>query len=244
MRSLRPEPDVSPGRSASVVALLVLAAVVVVGLVIVQPWADDEAAPPPATDEPDTSTTTTTEPIHEGHRPTLSSAAPLSPRVGAGVVWTGTELVVWGGIAEVGPYDQPVSARNDGAALDLASNTWRMLPESPFPDRPDQLPADIVKPELVVTEAGLVVVSDRDTALWDPDENSWLVMAPAPAPVGTLVSDGGHVYSAQANSRLDVTTGEWQSLPEPPSTQADVVSAWTGEELVVAGLRAKRQGPP
>jgi hypothetical protein len=243
MRSTRPEPSGSRGRSASVIALLVVAAVAFVGLVIVRPWSDDDAASPP------TSETTTTEPApvtpeppEEHHLPTLSDPMPLEPRVEAAVVWTGTELVVWGGIARLGPTDQLVAVRNDGAALDPATGTWRVLPEWPFADMPDQMPMDIVKPEAVATDAGVVVIDAGATAIWDLDEDSWRVMDPGPIRVGTLVAHGSDVFSAATNTRLDVTTGQWHSLPEPPVALLDTVSAWTGDELVVAGF-VRHLGP-
>jgi hypothetical protein len=219
-----------------IVAVAVAAALTV--FFLVQRWSDDAESPPttsstevPATEPP----VDTTEPIDTDPVAVLSAPMPLESRVDAVVLWTGSELVIWGGVGLFGPVDQPVAVRNDGAALDLEAGTWRILPESPFPDAPDRLPESVGAPRGVVTDAGVVIVREGVTALWDPDDNSWRLMDPAPGEVGSLLSDGSEVFSALANARLDVVTGEWRSLPEPPVAVTDPVSAWTGDELVVVG---------
>jgi hypothetical protein len=57
------------------------------------------------------------------------AAAPLSPRVGHSAVWTGSELLIWGG----GPPGSRPEA--DGAAYDPAADRWRRLPPAPLAGR-------------------------------------------------------------------------------------------------------------
>ncbi len=62
----------------------------------------------------------------------------LAPRVGAVAVWTGRELIVWGGASEArDSHGQIVGIAplDDGAALNPATNTWRRLPTAPVPGR-------------------------------------------------------------------------------------------------------------
>jgi N-acetylneuraminic acid mutarotase len=54
----------------------------------------------------------------------------LTPRNGGVRVWTGHELVVWGGLNS----DRTV-AYGDGARLDPSTNRWRRLPAAPVPAR-------------------------------------------------------------------------------------------------------------
>ena len=56
------------------------------------------------------------------------AAGPLSPRVRHSGVWTGDELVIWGG----GPFGRRPLA--DGAA-DPAADRWRWLPPAPLAGR-------------------------------------------------------------------------------------------------------------
>jgi len=68
------------------------------------------------------------DPATDSWRPILSS--PLSGRVEASAVWTGNEMIVWGGST----HGRSVTL-NDGAAFNLSPNDWKMLPEAPVKSR-------------------------------------------------------------------------------------------------------------
>jgi len=53
--------------------------------------------------------------------------APIAGRIGAGAVWTGKEMIVWGGYGR-SEHDGQAS---DGAAYDPATRTWRALAAAP-----------------------------------------------------------------------------------------------------------------
>jgi len=67
-----------------------------------------------------------------GHWSTLP-AAPIPPRAGAAVVWTGREMIVWGGATGQNQDE----LRADGAAYEPATNGWRTLPAAPIAARVD-----------------------------------------------------------------------------------------------------------
>ena len=56
-------------------------------------------------------------------------APPLSPRSGQASVWTGAELLIWGGTEYGGPE------AGDGAAYDPVTRTWSPMPASPLSPR-------------------------------------------------------------------------------------------------------------
>jgi hypothetical protein len=62
--------------------------------------------------------------------------APLAPRSGHVAVWTGREMIVWGGSAR---SDSSVSAEfvsaHDGAAYDPVADSWREISRAPIPGR-------------------------------------------------------------------------------------------------------------
>src|SRR4051812_31071749 len=62
-------------------------------------------------------------------------APPLPGRENAASVWTGTEVIFWGGMTPAvgGSTSRPV--RGDGAAYDPATGTWRLLPAAPIGPR-------------------------------------------------------------------------------------------------------------
>ena len=55
------------------------------------------------------------------------SEAPLDGRTSHTVVWTGEEMIAWGGGGHRG--------RADGIAYDPASNGWRRIPKAPLAGR-------------------------------------------------------------------------------------------------------------
>src|SRR4249919_3696805 len=54
--------------------------------------------------------------------------APIAGRIGAGTVWTGDEMVVWGGVVRAGS----IEAAGDGAAFDPLEGSWRSIRSSPL----------------------------------------------------------------------------------------------------------------
>src|SRR5581483_5568787 len=61
-------------------------------------------------------------------------AAPLRSRHGASAVWTGREMIVWGGAWRAGNASIWL---DDGAAYDPAGDKWRRLANSPLEPRSD-----------------------------------------------------------------------------------------------------------
>ncbi len=64
------------------------------------------------------------DPATDSWKPIASQGEP-SPRIDATAVWTGSELLVWGGYAK--PLYGP-GALQDGARYDPATDTWTPLP--------------------------------------------------------------------------------------------------------------------
>jgi N-acetylneuraminic acid mutarotase len=114
---------------------------------------------------------------------TLLPATPLSPRREATAVWTGKEMVIWGGACRVGLADEEQPHFDDGAALDPASGTWRSLPRSPLSARIDA-PSVWTGNEMLIW-GGLyagVTASQAfgDGAAYSPEQDAWRPLPPAP----------------------------------------------------------------
>ncbi len=94
-------------------------------------------------------------------------AGPLEGRIGAAAVWTGAEVLVWGGT------DASGTAFRNGAAFDPSTGRWRELPLAPPPARAFSV--------AVWTGAEMVVVGGVDgddrvltgAVAYDPAEDSW-----------------------------------------------------------------------
>ncbi len=131
---------------------------------------------------------------------------PLSPRGGHQVMWTGDEMIVWGGSTADSPPNLV-----DGAAFDPDTTTWRMLP--PMPD-------DTWR-QTVAVWAGdeMLVVSGASVDSYDPDSDEWRTIGDGIALstesqahwTGTRVA----VWTAEGISLFDPRDGVWEELPDP-----------------------------
>lgn len=170
--------------------------------------------------------------------------APIDRRTGAGAVWTGDELVVFGGAN---------STETDGAAAyDPEDRSWRELADAP--DGLGFVTAAWTGREVVALstnpfdwEAG------RPGAVYDPGRDAWRPMAAAgigvpdslsvPAWTGDRVvvattTPAGEIGVSRAvgAAAYDPATDTWSSLPAAPEPVGGPGQAvWTGDELVHVG---------
>jgi len=160
---------------------------------------------------------------------TLDSG-PLSPRGDAAVVWTGREVVVWGGDLEASNMGVPGpdQAFADGAAYDPATRRWRTI-------APSLLPATSDPPAGVWADGEVVFFRGREAAAWDPERDQWRSLPAPERPVTGAVWTGRELITLPDFAALDPSTREWRSLPVPPVQLSSEVARWAGQELLVVG---------
>lgn len=139
--------------------------------------------------------------------PSYLDPGPLSIRGSHDVLWTGEEMIVWGG-ADGDRLPNLI----DGAAFDPASSTWRML-------------APIPLDESTVTRAVwagdvMIVVSREATFAYDPAADNWSVIGDGiyPPEYPGLMVDMGAGIAAWTSSGIQLFTpdsGTWTLLPGP-----------------------------
>ncbi|HEX8862703.1 MAG TPA: hypothetical protein VGC06_27155 [Actinomycetes bacterium] len=101
-----------------------------------------------------------------------------------GTVWTGRELLIWGGYTPVDPQRHPRLFKPAGAlAYDPARRAWRRLPPSPIP--PPQLSSPLfwTGRELLVLGATWELATaggGLQGVAYDPGANRWRRLAPSP----------------------------------------------------------------
>jgi hypothetical protein len=176
--------------------------------------------------------------------------SPLAARTGALAVWTGRELIVWGGM--VG--DRFVA---DGAAFDPTADRWRSLPPSPLAGRLAAPPGTVAQVPGVWTGKEMVVwgegagVDSSDPGLavgaaYDPATDRWRVLAAAPvAPrIAVPVWTGREmvVWGGQSGSRYfddgaayDPVADRWRALPAAPLAARFTFAVWSGAQMLVWG---------
>lgn len=177
-------------------------------------------------------------------------AAPISSRSAHTAVWTGDEMIVWGGIQ--GAKDPVSRAKRDGAAYDPDRESWKAISEAPIPPRFNHV-AVWTGDRMIVWGGG---GSDsthpknhlRDGAEYDPATDTWTAIPEAPIPSGFgREHEGSHaawagdrmvVWNGLDAAAYDPASGSWTRLPRPPDTTenrnfgyGEVL--WTGSEVIV-----------
>ena len=167
-------------------------------------------------------------------------------------VWTGSEMLVWGGFF----YDGSYHYFGDGARYHAASNTWGSLPAAGAPSPRYRHTAVWTGREMIVwgglvsAANGLTLEVYQDGARFDPVANKWTPMSTSGAPIGrcdhTAVWTGKQmiVWGGASGSGLQIGRNDG-GLYDPASntwrpmslTDAQVGNAavWTGKEMIVWG---------
>lgn len=159
--------------------------------------------------------------------------SPLSGRSTMAAVWTGSEMLVWGG-------DGPSGQLDDGAAYDPRTDLWRLLPPAPLSAR--NAPAAVWTGEEMLLWGGASGEgSHADGAAYNPTTRRWRTIAPAP-----FSSDGRPVavwtgsemvvlagFNSSSAAAYDPDSNRWRPLPDLPGhLQApNPVAAWTGSRV-------------
>jgi hypothetical protein len=157
--------------------------------------------------------------------------SPLGTRAGVHPVWTGHEVLVWGG-------NRGLLFLQDGAAYNPTTRSWRSL-----------APNQWAFPSTVSAWTGdhFVVLAKNGGATYDPAANTWQDLPSLPEEsngsfvgitwtghdiLGLVQSQG----DAIAVARYDPTTSSWTVGPREPATlptsRARISVAWTGTQLV------------
>lgn len=125
--------------------------------------------------------TTVAELAHEHW--SLLPPAPITPREQAVVAWTGSQLLVWGGMASSPSNDAPVYA--DGASYDPKTKQWTTLPAAPISAREGMGWVWTGSSLVIFGGEGLLAADGsptlyNDGAMYTPATNSWRKLAASP----------------------------------------------------------------
>ena len=186
-----------------------------------------------------------------------TATTPLWPRNGPGVVWTGTDVIAFGGTGSAtgGPPVQPLT---DGAAYNPGTDQWHAIAAMPEP--------------FVAAVDGGAVWTGSDVLAWsydptghetflsyNPTSNTWKILPtsgmPAPETSSHMISSrgaglvwtgsklivwrsnsSGSTAAMSNGAAFDPSTNRWTALPAPPAPLGiGAAAAWTGKDLVVWG---------
>jgi hypothetical protein len=143
--------------------------------------------------------------------------SPLSPRVDPVLVWTGREVLVWGGHA-VGAEDDLLF---DGAAYDPATDSWRALADRGWGALRDKTGVAWTGQEVVLVGVtsgpGADLVSD--TFAFDPETDAW-----RPLPRSQLSSDRRATVAGWTGRRVVVV-----AIADYEAVEVDVLLVGGGD---------------
>jgi N-acetylneuraminic acid mutarotase len=188
-------------------------------------------------------------PTTDTWRPMNTAGAP-APRSQMAAVWTGEELIVWGGWADGG------DCLATGASYNPRTDTWTPLPLENAPEARME-PAFVWTGRELVIWGGLLqggIRSSGTGARYDPDRKIWKPLPAEGAPVSSrgmhavwtgtemIVWGGAHLegespinIGLNTGGRYNPTTDSWQptAVNTAPEGRLYYASAWTGDEMIV-----------
>lgn len=140
--------------------------------------------------------------------PSYLDRGPLTPRGNHDVLWTGDEMIVWGGSDR---DSRPVLT--DGAAYDPETATWRMLAPAPF-DSP-------LHTRAVWAGEAMIVVSAEGVFGYTPDVDEWTRLGDGRRPLferGFILWDGKQVimWTGEGVGLFSLFDNQWHDLPDVP----------------------------
>ena len=197
-------------------------------------------------------------PETDGWRRMSFEGAP-SPRSQMAAVWTGDELIVWGGWGNSG--ECPTS----GGRYNPRTDTWTPLPLANAPEGRLE-PAFVWTGRELVVWGGLLQCGNRSSGTggrYDPERGTWKPLQTEGAPVSSrgmqavwtgtemIVWSGAHLEGDPAiniglktGGRYNPHTDVWQATSEhgAPDGRLYYAAAWTGEEMIVWSGGDQRSG--
>jgi hypothetical protein len=244
-------------RPVHVIATVLLAAAVAITGCSARPRTHQNS-PPAASPVPAPTPPSTPTPTPPATRPTVEPwqrlpAAPIVGRFAPAGVWTGRQILVWGGDTR-GANQVPMT---DGAAYDPATGRWQPIPRAPKGMR-GLAPAAVWTGSKLLVWIGNAPDGPAVGAAYDPASRSWQAIATSPlgsresfSAVWTgkeLILFGGTAgdgIASPAGAAYNPATNRWRLLPPAPFTRWPRPTAvWTGTEMLVWGGYSVVNGKP
>jgi N-acetylneuraminic acid mutarotase len=182
-------------------------------------------------------------PITDSWEPTSTENVPAGRRSHT-AVWTGSEMIIWGG----GNY--PVGDLNTGGRYNPNTNSWTATSTSNAPGARDSHTAVWTGSQMIIW-GGFGIGGYLNTGgRYDPNTDSWTTTAVTNAPSGRyshtavwtgsemIIWGGTHFPTAFGDgARYDPVTDTWTATSNmnAPSARYDHTAVWIGNEMIIWG---------
>lgn len=172
--------------------------------------------------------------------------APIVGRIGADAVWTGDEVIVWGGVAR----SRNIEAVGDGAAYDPAQDSWRAIAQAPSGVLGGGGEGAAWAGAVAVFWAGNSPDGPAAGGVYDPAADTWERLPDGPLGpregyvsvwTGTelLIIAGtlGDGFASPVAAAVDPVARSWRLLPGINEFPGLIASGavWDGHDVFVAG---------
>lgn len=187
------------------------------------------------------------DPLHDGWTPTSTGAGVPLARSGHTAVWTGREMIIWGGL---------VPANSAGARYDPRTDTWTPITQEPT------IPILTYGHTAMWTGEEMIVWGGHESAPWNfpwppiggrynPRTDSWKpTQVDGQTPLGReghvavwtgremIVWGGFRQRGLTSGGRYDPALDRWTPIATPPDgpvSTPNSVAVWAGKEMIVWG---------
>ncbi len=168
-----------------------------------------------------------------------------SPRTLHTAVWTGTEMIVWGG--EVDTAVDPAGVTATGARYDPVAKTWTAMSTANAPPPRHSHVAVWTGSKMLVWGGYGDTAFEQSGGVYDPATDEWKPMAGSGAPQArvahTAVWTGAEMIvwgglngnALGTGARYDVAADTWAATPQGLSQRYSHGAVWTGSQMLVWG---------
>jgi len=186
------------------------------------------------------------DPSADSWTPTSTTNAPTAREFHT-AVWTGSEMIVWGG------FGSSSNSGNTGGKYDPDTNSWIATSTTQAPTRREGHTAVWTGFEMIVW-GGFNIDGLNTGGRYNPSTDSWIATSTANAPTGRGAAtaiwsgsemivwggSGGCAFNmcvTNTGGRYNPSTDSWRatSLANAPTARDDHAAVWTGSEMIVWG---------
>jgi N-acetylneuraminic acid mutarotase len=186
---------------------------------------------------------------------TTIAASGLNERLGFSAVWTGTEMIIWGGFDVSGSFVSTRTNFNDGARYNPTGNSWTPVNTAGAPFRRESHSAVWSGTEMIVwggvyNETFAAVTNFNNGARYNPVGNTWSPLTTTAAPsarydhtaawVGTRMviwggTDGTNAFNSGARYFPSLNTWSNMTVTGRPTARTGHKHVVAATEMIVWG---------
>jgi len=170
-----------------------------------------------------------------------STGSPVA-RGGGTAIWTGAQIIVWGG------RDSSLNYLNDGGRFDPETSSWSTVSATNAPTPRSRHTAIWTGTEMIVWGGGTNISGPYNNgARYNPVNDSWVTVASGPARTNhtaiwtgsEMIVWGGFdgVNTVNDGARYNPISNSWSAVSSSgaPTASSSHLAIWTGSEMIIWG---------